>query len=153
MNLVLKTFICNKRKCLKRISIFKNSFFQTCKIKINKLLMLCYLYLLKTPVDGIKKATGLSSATITDWTHYLRQLLGEAVDEEQTVIGGPGIIVEIDETKMGKRKYNRGRRAEGVWVIAGIERTTEKKIFVLKSQKETKIILHKSYQNILEKVQ
>ncbi|KCZ77170.1 hypothetical protein H311_01822 [Anncaliia algerae PRA109] len=102
MNLVLKTFICNNRKFLKRISIFKNTFFQTYKTKINKLLMLCYFYLLKTPVDEIKKATGLCSATITDWTHYLRQLLGEAVDEEQTVIGGPAIIVEVDETKMGK---------------------------------------------------
>ena len=29
-------------------------------------------------------------------------------------IGGEGIVVEIDETKMGKRKYNRGHMVEGL---------------------------------------
>ena len=29
-------------------------------------------------------------------------------------IGGEGIVVEINETRMGKRKYNRGHRVEGM---------------------------------------
>ena len=28
-------------------------------------------------------------------------------------IGGEGIVAEVDETKMGKRKYNKGHRVEG----------------------------------------
>ena len=39
-------------------------------------------------------------------------------------IGGPGIEVEIDESKFGRRKYNRGRWQEGHWVFGGIERIT-----------------------------
>ena len=31
-------------------------------------------------------------------------------------------IVEIDESKFGKRKYNRGKWVDGVWVFGGIER-------------------------------
>ena len=48
-----------------------------------------------------------------------------------TVIGGPGVVVETDETKLGKRKSNRGHRIEGTWCVAAIERTSERKVFVL----------------------
>jgi len=37
-------------------------------------------------------------------------------------IGGDGCIVEIDECKIGKRKYNRGRMVEGHWIIGMMER-------------------------------
>ena len=47
------------------------------------------------------------------------------------IIEGPRIIVEIDETKLGKRKYNKGHPVEGAWVICGVERTKEKKYFAI----------------------
>ena len=40
-------------------------------------------------------------------------------------IGGQGHIVEIDESKFGKRKYNSGRRVVGKWILGGWCRTTE----------------------------
>jgi hypothetical protein len=39
-------------------------------------------------------------------------------------------VVEIDESKFGKVKYHRGHRVEGVWVVGGVERTAERKIFL-----------------------
>jgi len=40
-------------------------------------------------------------------------------------IDGPGTTVEIDESKYGKTKYNRGRYIEGQWVYSGICRETK----------------------------
>jgi hypothetical protein len=61
---------------------------------------------------------------------HLRQLTGDALDEEDIVVGGPGVIVELDESKFGKRKHNRGHRVDGVWVFGGVERTSERKVFL-----------------------
>jgi hypothetical protein len=51
-------------------------------------------------------------------------------------IGGRNENIEIDETKIAKRKYNRGHRVEGAWVIGRIQRsrlknkiTNENKIY------------------------
>ena len=38
--------------------------------------------------------------------------------------------MEIDESKFGKRKYNRGHRVEGVWVLGGVERTDQQRLFL-----------------------
>lgn len=122
-------FRCSK--CSRKRSIFKNTFFSGCKIKLKDLLIISYLYLIKTPISGILNATSQSSETISAWTKFLRQLLGDSLSQSSMKIGGPNVIVEIDETKMGKRKFNRGHGVEGVWVVAGIERTVEKKIFAV----------------------
>jgi len=60
-----------------------------------------------------------------------RDLVAASMDVEDGHIGGEGIIVEIDETKMGKRKYNRGHRVDGVWVVGGVERTPERRVFLV----------------------
>jgi len=31
-------------------------------------------------------------------------------------------VVEVDESKFGRRKYHKSRRVDGVWVFGGIER-------------------------------
>ena len=42
---------------------------------------------------------------------------------ENYKLGGVGEIVEIDESKFGKRKYHRGKRVVGKWVLGGIQRS------------------------------
>lgn len=34
---------------------------------------------------------------------------------------GQNVIVEIDESKFGQRKYNRGHRIEGIWIVEDVE--------------------------------
>ena len=37
--------------------------------------------------------------------------------------GGPGVVVEIDESKFGKHKYHRGKHVEGQCVFGGYQRS------------------------------
>ena len=41
---------------------------------------------------------------------------------EGAKIGGEGKIVEVDESKIGKRKSHKGRKVDGVWVFGMVER-------------------------------
>ena len=37
----------------------------------------------------------------------------------------------MDESKFGKRKHNRGRRVDGVWVVGAVEITGQRRCFLL----------------------
>jgi hypothetical protein len=74
--------------------------------------------------------TGLRSETISDYLRFYRELVASTLEDEQNTIGGPNIVIEIDETKLGKRKYNRGHCVDGVWVMSGVEKTPERKVFI-----------------------
>lgn len=51
-------------------------------------------------------------------------------EDNTTQLGGPNKIVEIDETKIGTRKYLRSRLVPGQSVLCGYERGS-KKIFIV----------------------
>ena len=122
-------FRCTRNECRKSFSIFTGSFFAGQCLKCSDILHIGYLWLTKCTNQTIIQHTGHSEHTITSYMKYFRQLVGEAADSDDTIIGGEGVIVEVDETKIGKRKYNRGHRVNGAWVIVGVERTNERLLF------------------------
>jgi transposase-like protein len=86
--------------------------------------------------------TGHSSRTITAFYGHFRTLVASALKEEDQIIGGVGIVVEVDETKLGKRKYNRGHYVDGVWVVVGIERQEKGKVFLVPVRDRSADTLH-----------
>ncbi|KAJ4430505.1 hypothetical protein ANN_28917 [Periplaneta americana] len=57
----------------------------------------------------IEKEYFFGDHTITDW----RQFIDEVVQVNSEKVGGDGKVVEIDENKFGRRKYNRDHFVEG----------------------------------------
>ncbi|XP_064476269.1 uncharacterized protein LOC135390503 [Ornithodoros turicata] len=63
--------------------------------------------------------------TVSRWLRRLRRGVFLAMQRRLAAegkIGGPGKIVEIDETLVGRRKYNVGRVTKGRWVLGMVER-------------------------------
>ena len=141
-----KLIRCTTDGCRKAISLYSHTFFAGSKLKINETLELAYYWLCGVSRTTALAMTGHSPNTVTDFYGHFRQLVASSLEDTDTQIGGPGIIVEIDESKFGRRKYNRGHRIEGAWVFGGIERTTEQKFFV-------KVVDNRNAETLLEAIE
>ncbi|XP_054091174.1 uncharacterized protein LOC128922869 [Zeugodacus cucurbitae] len=125
------TFRCRKGACRNRsaISRAKGTWFDNAKIPLPQIFYLMYAYASHWSHEEVRKNSFtrepvLSSATICDWFNYCREaVVIHQIDQQVAVgkIGGPGKVVQIDESKFGKRKYNKGRRVEGHWVLGMVE--------------------------------
>ena len=65
-----------------------------------------------------------SDHTVSDWYSYCRELCCVYLDgryDECGPIGGPGHVIEVDEMKLGRRKYERGRVVEGSWILVMVD--------------------------------
>ena len=129
------SFRCYNKSCrVQYSSIRDGSLFDKSNLSLEQILILANLFCANiTSYQQIsyqaqlsESRTVLSSATIADWLTYFREICLEIVARETPkLIGGRGLTVEVDESKFGKRKYNKGRLVEGQWVVGGICRETK----------------------------
>ena len=117
---------CPEKGCKKLASLRVGSFFEGSNLTLTQLVEFTYFW-----AEGLQSTHFLtrnlkwSPNTITDWKNFLRDICVEKYLANPEPIGGPGHIVEIDESKFGKRKCHRGRQLSGKWVFGGIDRDTK----------------------------
>ena len=129
---VYRCFNPGCKKYSRYVSIRQGSLFDAAHLSLETILRMLFLYVGNiTSYEQLQhecydeSEQELSSATISDWLTYFREIQLEAlIRHSATKIGGANCTVEIDEAKFGKRKYNKGRVIEGQWVIGGICRET-----------------------------
>lgn len=103
-----------------------NTWFSGTRLSIEKAMLLTYCWSkgfnYEQAIDEchFNEEQRISSETVADWYSYCREVSMIALDslfKTTGRIGGEGHIVEIDETKIGKRKYQVGRIVEGNWIL------------------------------------
>lgn len=113
---------CQKTFCQHKISIRKGSWFEGSHLDIFQIIKLTYYWVYKCNEQFVKRELRISSnSTIVDWFNFARDVCVVLLEKDSQPIGGPGKVVEIDESKFGKRKCHKGRLVDGVWVSDGIE--------------------------------
>ena len=120
MNREAARFRCSNCACRAEMTFLHEPFFSGSRLEVNQMLFLGYLWPAKTPFDLARTFTGHSRSIISACYSHLRQSVTDSLDDDGTLLGEDGIIVEIDESKFGKRKYNRGHRVDGCWVLGGV---------------------------------
>lgn len=122
-----KPYVCKDVK----LSIRNGTWIQDSNLTPGIILELVYLWSQGMPLTHIEHELMVSHKTVIEWSAYLRDICQYKVMEASCKIGGPGIHVEIDESKFGKRKYYKGKRVLGQWIFGGRETEDKTKVFMV----------------------
>lgn len=123
--------------CRASLNPYKDTWFDNAKISELKVLELTYCFVVNLSVTEAARHTGTSSSTAGDWYTYCREVCFVNSSLYSRKIGGPGKVVEVDESHLFTRKYHRGRQHVGVWVFGGVCRET-REIFLVPIPNKTR---------------
>ncbi|KAG8238953.1 hypothetical protein J437_LFUL018762 [Ladona fulva] len=104
-------------------------------------MMITYMWCIKVPLIRIVKDLRISKQAAVDWSSFCREVCVHSCIDNCDMLGGEGKVVEIDESKFGKRKFNRGRLVEGKWVFGRIERGSDKCFTVVVKEKSREVLI------------
>jgi transposase-like protein len=99
-----------------------SSWFQLSNLTLVEIMVITYDILRRDCAHQIENEFNLSDHTVADWGMFCRETMLDFLAGSSQKICGPNKIVEIDESKIGRRKYSRGHPVQGQWVFGGVER-------------------------------
>ncbi|VDK57537.1 unnamed protein product [Cylicostephanus goldi] len=148
LNEAQKRWFCHRRECRSGNTkptegITAGSFFSKCKQPLVKFFALSYFWLHNYGlVKDIEYELGIRHTTVVQWEQYFRDICCEYFRRNRPVLGGFGHTVEIDETCVTKRKYNRGRVVRvHQWLFGGYERGSGRSFLVLVRRRDARTLL------------
>ncbi|XP_071635498.1 uncharacterized protein [Temnothorax longispinosus] len=132
-----------KKQCQFQTSAKCDTWFSKSKLSLETACRLtAYFIMLRPPRHRfLCTELQLSDHSVVDWISFCREVCIYWAEKNSTKLGGFNKIVEIDEAKIGKRKYNRGRIIEGKWIFGGYERDSTKIFLVAVSDRTEKTLL------------
>ena len=102
--------------------------FEESRLPIGQVLLLIYCSVNRFSYeDAIREASmgdsQLSRNSVAHWYEISRDACVDWANARVNAgkMGGAGSVVEVDEAKIGHRKYNRGRLVDGTWVLGIID--------------------------------
>ena len=122
-----RDFIINNVK----VSIREGSWLEKVKLSLEEVIEFIYLWSHEYTNQQIKHELNMSEKTVVEWSKCMREFCEVDLIENSEPIGGQDIECEIDESKFGKRYYNKGHRVEGQWVFGGREKLDKSKVFMV----------------------
>lgn len=114
-----------------KVSVRKNSWLEYSKLTLEEIIEFIYLWSYGYKSKAIMHELSFTNKTVSEWSWFCRESCMSFMLQNCDKIGGDGIEVEIDESKFGRRKYYRGKRVEGQWIMGGREKEDKSKVFMV----------------------
>ena len=119
-------FCCTEKHCKTTMGRRGGSFLEKSKLPLDKWLHVIYLWSMSTPVTSACTQVGISRVTGVDIYNFLREVCSTALLRQPVLLGGPGRIVQIDESLFcHKCKHHRGHPPVAeTWVFGMVDCST-----------------------------
>lgn len=111
-----------RTRCNFKKSIRSGTFFAKSHLSLGVILKFIHFWVHNTPLNVTSFNLHIAAQTGVDFANFCREVVYDQMVLHSNPLGGPGSHVEIDESKFGRRKYNRGHRVQGQWVFGGFQR-------------------------------
>ena len=112
------------RCCSNVASIRKDSILENSNLTFKQFIDILFSYSRGRTIMDTADSLAISDNAVRRIFKKLNACILHDLAKSPAKIGGPGSVVEVDESKFGKRKYNRGRVVDGHWILGGLERGT-----------------------------
>ena len=106
-----------------------------CKLATNlpiaKILHLIALFSINLTNSQISLLLDISQNTVSKLILEIQKAISVYINENKLKIGGIDHIVQLDESCIGRRKYNVGQLRQQKWVFGGVDTTTQQFFMVV----------------------
>lgn len=108
-NSVCDKFTWRCTKCSSYTTIRKHSFFSLFRTSLSILIKLILYWAIQTPQIVQTKLLQISRNTIISFQQSMRLIAIRALNKDNVVLGGNGMVVEVDESLFIKVKHHKGK--------------------------------------------
>ena len=114
------TWRCTKTTCRTKKRIRSGSFFEKSKIPLEKWLLSIHHWASNSKVQLAADAIGISRTSVMQCNKFLREICSRKLCQVPIVLGGPGVVVQIDESLFSHKVKGTPRKATnsrslGLW--------------------------------------
>lgn len=111
-NLKNKSIRCTRYNCHKSYSVLLNTFFENSKLPLNKILLLAYLWIFRTPVTSAVEMCNVSNQSACDYYEYFENLVADEISDTIGKIGGKTSLSKLTSLNLDQGNIIEGTKSK-----------------------------------------